>query len=86
MSTREEFEMWAKANTDYSLKKRANGVYVHNLTYLAWSSWQSATCVERKACALVCENEAVEEVGDGDKKYNLATVHCAGAIRARGDA
>lgn len=35
--------------------------------------------------AKLCENEAVEELTDGDLAYNMATRHCAAAIRARED-
>ncbi|GER21308.1 hypothetical protein [Variovorax boronicumulans] len=35
--------------------------------------------------AKLCESEAVEELTDGDLAYNMATRHCAAAIRARED-
>jgi hypothetical protein len=37
---------------------------------------------ERERCAKVCEAEAVENAGMGDEEYNMATRHCADAIRA----
>lgn len=33
--------------------------------------------------AKLCEEEVVEELTDGDLAYNMATRHCAAAIRAR---
>ena len=40
---------------------------------------------EREACAKVCEDEGIEEIGRGDAAYNMAVQHCTSAIRARGE-
>ena len=44
--------------------------------------------IEREAterAAKLAEAEVVEELTDGDLAYNMATRHCAAAIRAGGD-
>lgn len=73
--TRAAFEAWA-----FDL-----GICVDEWPSLRLA-WMAATRHERSECAKVCEDEKVEADVTGtseDAAYNMATDHCAAAIRAR---
>jgi len=48
------------------------------------SIWNDAWDAATERAAKACEAENVEELTDGDLAYNMATRHCAAAIRGSG--
>lgn len=43
---------------------------------------QAVAAVVREQCAQACESERVIEADASDRAYNVATEHCAAAIRS----
>jgi len=75
-TTNEAFEAWWKAEGQFC--RAGGGDYEKTFAFRAF---EFAT---ERAAKLV-EGEAVEELTDGDLAYNMATRHCAAAIRAGGE-
>jgi len=72
----EAFETWWKAEGQFC--RAGGGDYEKTFAFRAF---EFAT----ERAAKLCEGEAVEELTDGDLAYNMATRHCAAAIRAGGE-
>lgn len=87
---RERFEAFAK-DQGWSVKRwKENGkrarAYQHVTVRAAWLAWQEAERQMIERCAKVCEGEAVEIIdAESDGAYNMATRHCAAAIRTLGN-
>lgn len=57
-----------------------------DLEKIADIAYAAGAAAEREACALACEDEAVEDTGHPeDTAYRNAIKHAAAAIRARGN-
>ena len=74
----EEFNKWWDED---DLMTEGNPYVDGTPAYWAWEGWCAAVKVEREACAKVCEDLSLSQ----NSEWEVGTLDCAAAIRARGN-